>query len=308
MSSSTATKPAEKPPVLNSPTQKSVDRQVSLSKELKRQKRVTIFSQSTLTLFVVLFSVPIVWMLFTSLKPGGQVFSTPPTLIGSDVHWANYKDVFEYIPLGQYMLNSLFISTCGTIIVVVTSLLSAYAFSRLRFRGRDRIFFAFVATLMVPQEVIVIPMFLIMDKWGWIDTFQALILPWAFTAVGAFMLRQSFLQIPQELEDAAKIDGANHVRILGSIMTPIVRPTIAVLTTFTFIGFWNGFLWPLIISGSRATTTAPLGLNGYLGQNGQQWQLVMAASTIVMIPTAILAIFLQRFLIRGIGLTGIAGR
>ena len=287
---------------------KSLAREVSLSKDLQNRRRSLIVSQSLLTLFVLIFLVPIIWMVFTSLKPGAEVFTNPPTLIGSEIRFANYPEAFTYLPLARYMLNSLFVSTAGTAIVVLTSLLSAYAFSRLRFKGRDKIFFAFVATLMVPQEVIVIPMFLIMSAWGWVDTFQAMILPWAFTAVGAFMLRQSFLQIPQELEDAAKIDGANHFRILTGIMTPIVRPTVAVLTTFTFIGFWNSFLWPLIISYSPATTTAPLGLNGYLGQNGQQWQLVMAAATVVMIPTAILALFLQRFLIRGIGLTGIAGR
>jgi multiple sugar transport system permease protein len=305
MSSSTLTKPE---PMAPPAQKKSLSREVSLSKDLQNRRRSLIVSQSLLTLFVLIFLVPIIWMIFTSLKPGAEVFTNPPTLIGSEIRFANYPEAFTYLPLARYMLNSLFVSTAATAIVVLTSLLSAYAFSRLRFKGRDKIFFAFVATLMVPQEVIVIPMFLIMSMWGWVDTFQAMILPWAFTAVGAFMLRQSFLQIPQELEDAAKIDGANHFRILTGIMTPIVRPTVAVLTTFTFIGFWNSFLWPLIISYSPATTTAPLGLNGYLGQNGQQWQLVMAAATVVMIPTAVLALFLQRFLIRGIGLTGIAGR
>lgn len=280
----------------------------SVSTGKKRTRRRTRISQFFLTIFVILFSIPIIWSLFTSLKPGAEVFSNPPRLVGSELMWSNYAQVFTYLPLGRYIVNSLFVSAAGTAIVVVTSLLSAYAFSRLRFRGRDGLFFAFVATLMVPQEVMVIPMYLIMQQFGWVDTFQALIVPWAFTAVGAFMLRQSFLQIPRELEDAAKIDGAGHFRILTTIMTPIVQPTLAVLTVFTFIGYFNSFLWPLIITYSQNTTTVPLGLNGYLGQNGQQWQLVMAASTVAMIPTAILAIILQRYLIRGIGLTGIAGR
>lgn len=280
----------------------------SINKDSKRRRRRGYVSQFFLTIFVLIFSVPIIWSIFTSLKPGAEVFANPPTLIGSEVKWSNYAEVFTYLPLGQYLLNSFFVATCGTLIVVLTSLLSAYAFSRLRFKGRDGLFFAFVATLMVPQEVIVIPMYLLMTQLGWVDTFQALILPWAFTAVGAFMLRQAFLQVPRELEDAAKIDGASHFKILTRIMTPIVQPTIAVLTVFTFIGYFNSFLWPLIISYSPATTTVPLGLNGYLGQNGQQWQLVMAAATIAMIPTAVLAIVLQRYLIRGIGLTGIAGR
>jgi multiple sugar transport system permease protein len=206
------------------------------------------------------------------------------------------------------MLNSFFVAIVGTLLVVVTSLASAYAFSRLKFRGRDGLFFVYLGTLMVPQEVVVIPMYLFMTQLGWVNSFQALIVPWAFTAFGTFLLRQALLTVPRELEDAAKIDGANHFKILTVIMTPIIKPTIAVLVVFTFIGYWNSFLWPLIIVNDPQHTTVPLGLNGFIGQGGGQWQLIMAASAISMIPTAALAIGLQRYLIRGISMTGLGGR
>jgi multiple sugar transport system permease protein len=286
----------------------SVRRIGSLSQRQKQQKRRGYVSQVLLTLFVIVFFFPLIWMVSTSLKSGAEVFSSPPRLIGSQVMWSNYADVWSYVPFGQYMLNSFLVATVGTVLVVVTSLASAYAFSRLKFRGRDGIFFVYLGTLMVPQEVVVIPMFLFMTQLGWVNSFQALIVPWAFTAFGTFLLRQALLTVPRELEDAAKIDGANHFKILTQIMTPIVKPTIAVLIVFTFIGYWNSFLWPLIIVNDPEHTTVPLGLNGFIGQGGGQWQLIMAAATISMIPTAALAIVLQRYLIRGISLTGLGGR
>jgi multiple sugar transport system permease protein len=265
-------------------------------------------SQLLLTLCLLLFAVPVIWMLATSLKSGGEVFSAPPRLIGSDVRWENYRDVWSYVPFGRYMLNGLLVSVVGTVIVVVTSLLSAYAFSRLRFRGRDGLFFVFLAALMVPQEVVVIPMYLFFTELGWVNTFQGLILPWAFTAFGTFLLRQALLTVPQELQDAAVVDDAGHLQRLLRIMAPIVRPSIAVLVVFTFIGYWNNFLWPLIMVNDTEHTTVPLGLNVFLGQGGRQWHLIMAASAISMVPTVALAVGLQRHLIRGITLTGLAGR
>jgi len=280
----------------------------SLKAREKNRRRRGYLSQVLLTLFVIAFMAPLVWMLVTSLKPGGEVFSSPPRIVGSQVLWSNYLEVWTYVSFGRYMLNSFLVSVVGTTLVVLTSLASAYAFSRLRFRGRDGLFFVYLGTLMVPQEVVVIPMYLFMTQLGWVNTFQALIVPWAFAAFGTFLLRQAMLSVPRELEDAAKIDGANHFMILARIMTPVVKPTVAVLVVFTFIGYWNNFLWPLIIVNDPEHTTVPLGLNGFIGQGGGQWQLIMAASTISMIPTAALAIALQRYLIRGISLTGLGGR
>jgi multiple sugar transport system permease protein len=167
-----------------------------------------IVSQVLLTLVGLLFAMPLVWMVGSSLKSGAEIFSTPPRLLGDDLLFSNYTQATDYLPFGRFMLNTLFVAVAGTLITLVTSAMSAYAFARLRFRFREGIFLLYLGTLMVPQEVVVVPMFLIMKELGWVNTFQALILPWAFTAFGTFLLRQFFLTIPMELEEAAKIDGA----------------------------------------------------------------------------------------------------
>ena len=161
---------------------------------------------------------------------------------------------------------------------------------------------------MVPQEVMIVPMFILMQQFGWVNSYQALILPWAFSAFGTFLLRQFFLNIPKELEEAALVDGASRLRILWQVIVPIARPAVAVLAVFTFINYWNSFLWPLIITNSADKFTVPVGLNGFLGQQGNQWHLLMAAATISMLPTVIVVLLLQRHLVRGIAMSGFGGR
>lgn len=267
-----------------------------------------VVNQTLLSLVALLFLAPMIWMVLSALKPGAEVFTTPPKLFGSAIQWSNFTDAWSYLPFGRFILNTLLVSVLGTVITLVTSAMSAYAFARLRFRFREGLFVLYLTTLIVPQEIIVIPMFLIMQRLGWVNTFQALILPWAFTAFGTFLLRQFFLTIPIELEEAAKIDGAGHVRILTAIIVPIAAPAFAVLGVFTFIAYWNSFLWPLIIINDTNHVTVPLGLQLFLGQNGQQWQLLMAAATISMAPTVLLVLALQKYLVRGIALSGLGGR
>ena len=165
----------------------------------------------------------------------------------------------------------------------------------------------YLSTLIVPQEVIVIPMFLVMKEIGWVNSYQALILPWAFTAFGTFLLRQFFLTVPKELEEAAKLDGCGHFHPDPDLRAAL-RPGAAVLAVFTFVSYWNSFLWPLITVSDTNKMTVPLGLQLFLGQQGQRWELLMAASTIAMVPTVILVIALQKYLVRGIALSGIGGR
>lgn len=265
-------------------------------------------SQVLLTIVLLVFMIPFVWMIATALKPGAEVFATPPQLVGSQLRFANFSQAWSYVPFGRYMLNGLVVAVLGTALVCVTSILAAYAFARLDFRGRELIFLLYLITLMVPQEVMIVPMFILMQQLGWTNSYQALILPWAFSAFGTFLLRQFFLNIPNELEEAARADGANRLRILTSIVLPIARPAVAVLAVFTFINYWNSFLWPLIITNSTDLFTVPVGLNGFLGQQGSQWHLLMAASTISMLPTVIMVLLLQRHLVRGIALSGLGGR
>ena len=268
----------------------------------------TVVSQVLLTAVLVLFLMPFVWMIATALKPPAEVFGVGTGLVGSEIRWSNFAEAWGYLPFGRFMINGLFVAVTGTVVVCVTSVLSAYAFARLRFRFRDRIFLLYLGTLMVPQEVTVVPMFILMQQFGWVDSYAALILPWAFTAFGTFLLRQFFLSIPSELEEAATIDGAGKLRILLQVVVPIAKPAVAVLAAFTFINYWNSFLWPLIVVNSREMATVPLGLNLFLSQNGNQWHLLMAASAISMIPTVLMVVLLQRHLVRGIAISGLGGR
>jgi multiple sugar transport system permease protein len=266
-------------------------------------------SHTLLVLVALIFLSPLLYALATSLKPADEVFTPTPQLFGSEIRWQNYADVFSFAPFSRYLLNSLFVAVVGTLVVLAASSLSAYAFARLRFWGRDHLFVVFLGTLMVPQEVLIVPMYWLMQTLGWVDSYWALIFPWAFTAFGTFLLRQFFLTVPAELEEAARVDGCGPFGSFFRIMLPLARPALAVLTVFTFISFWGSFLWPLIIINSvEDKGTVPLGLAQFIGQQGTQWNLMMAASVLAMLPTVLLVILLQKHLVRGLLVTGLGGR
>jgi multiple sugar transport system permease protein len=255
---------------------------------------------------IVLF--PFLWMIDTALKPNAQVFQIPPTIIPDSVQWGNFIAAWTYLPFGHFIFNSLIVACIGTVLVLITSSLAAYAFARLRFAGRESIFVAYLGTLIIPQAVLVIPEFVLIRYLGWVNTYQALILPAAFTAFGTFLLRQFFKGIPLELEESALIDGASRLRILWDIILPLSRSALGVLGLFTFIGFWNNFLWPLIVVNTADMATIPLGLQMFQGQHGTEWSYMMAGATISVLPGIILVILLQRYLVEGITLTGLGGR
>lgn len=277
----------------------------------RRSRRRSRHAVSAALLWTValIFMLPLVYTLATSLKPAAEVFSSPPTLWGSEIRWRNYAEAMNYLPFERFILNGLLVAGVGTAVVLVSSSLAAYAFARLRWRGRDSVFLTFLVTLMIPQEVLVVPMFILMLQFGWVDSYQALILPWAFTAFGTFLLRQFFMTVPRELDDAATIDGAGKFRIFWSVLLPLARPSIAVLAVFTFVTYWNSFLWPLIITTSvESKGTVPLGLSLFFSQQGSQWNLVMAASVVSMVPTVALVLLLRRHLVSGIATAGLGGR
>lgn len=265
-------------------------------------------STAVLGIFALVFLVPLIWMVATALKPSSEVFSTPPALIGSSVQFQNFIDAWNYLPFGRFMLNSLLVAGAGTILNVITSALAAYAFSRVQWRGRSGVFFIYLMTLMVPQEVLAVPMFIMMQKFGWVNSYVALILPWAFSAFGTFLLRQFMLSLPDSLEEAAMIDGASRLRIFVQIIVPLTKPALLTLGVFTFIGYWNSFLWPLLIISDVKMATVPLGLNMFLGQTGNQWNLLMAAATISIVPAAVMVALLQKYLVQGIAMSGMGGR
>ncbi|MDP9143183.1 MAG: carbohydrate ABC transporter permease [Actinomycetota bacterium] len=279
----------------------------------RRRRRVVglrpVISHALLVVVALLFAAPLILAFATSLKPQDEVFTAPPTLVGSELRWDNYVEAFRFAPFAQYFLNSFLVAIFGTAVVVAASSLSAFAFARLRFPGRELLFVLFLGTLMVPQEVLIVPMYWLMQTLGWVDSYQALILPFAFAAFGTFLLRQFFLTVPAELVDSARVDGAGPFNIFFRIMLPLARPALAVLAMFTFIAYWGSFLWPLIvIDNINARGTVPLGLNSFMAQQGTQWHLMMAAAMLAMLPSVVLVVLLQRNLVRGLLTSGFGGR
>ncbi len=279
-------------------------RGVSLGRRIGR-----VANEVALLGVAVLFIFPIVYTIASSLKPAGEVFSRPPTLFGSELRWQNYIEVFGYAPFHRYILNGVIQSALGTLVVLIVSALAAYAFGILRWRGRDQTLLAYLATMMVPQEVLVIPMFLLMQRLGWINTWQALILPWAFGAFGTFLLRQFFMSLPYELVEAARVDGCNHWDTFLRVILPLAKPSLAVLGVWTFITFWNSFLWPLIVVNDIVGLgNVSIGLQTFFGERGAAWNLILAASVISIAPTILVVIVLQKHLVKGIATVGLAGR
>ncbi|MGX1932319.1 carbohydrate ABC transporter permease [Microbacterium resistens] len=286
------------------------DRSARTGEPLTRGQRIRlVIAHVVVYLAAAVFLSPIVYAFFSALKPNSEMFSMPPTLIASEVRWTNFLDVFAYGPFLTYIGNSFFVAVAGTLVVLIVSTTAGYAFGRLRWKGRDAVFVLFLATLMVPAEVLVIPMFQVMQWFNWVDTYQALILPFAFTAFGTFLMRQFFRGIPYELEEAARVDGAGPVRSFLQIILPLAKSAVAVLSVFTFLSFWNSYLWPLIVTVDyNAHGTLPVGLASFSGLTGTRWDLQMAAAIISMIPTTVLVIALQKHLVKGIAMAGLGGR
>ncbi|MGN6100918.1 MAG: carbohydrate ABC transporter permease [Devosia sp.] len=257
----------------------------------------------------IAFLFPFFWMLSNAVRSNGEVLAVPPRLLPSEWQWNNFIDALSLLPFGRFFLNSVFVSAAITLITLIVSSLAGYAFARIRFPGRDGLFLVYLATLMVPQAVIVIPLFLMMSRLGWVNTYQGLVLPVAFGSFGTFLMRQFFLTIPKELEEAALIDGCSRLRAFLSIFLPLSTPALGLLALFTFTGQWNSFLWPLIAVNSTDYSTIPLGLTAFQGQNGTQWNYIMAGAAISMLPGLALTLLLQKYIFKGIAISsGFGGR
>jgi multiple sugar transport system permease protein len=263
----------------------------------------------------VVMMLPVVWMVSTSLKEPAQIFKFPPEWIPNPVRWRNYPDALTAMPFDRYVLNTLIITGLNIVGVLFSTSLAAYGFARLRFPGRDVIFWILLSTLMLPQAVILIPRYIEFRTFGWIDTWKPLIVPNFFgSGIGnvasvfyIFLLRQFFRTIPRELTDAARIDGASEFRIYWQIVMPLSQPALAVVLIFTFLDNWNNFQEPLIFLSTPEKFTVALGLASFRGLFTTQWQLLMAATTVVILPVVALFFLLQRYFVRGIVLTGIKG-
>ncbi|GAB6928766.1 carbohydrate ABC transporter permease [Paenibacillus sp. JCM 10914] len=269
---------------------------------------------STVLLHVVLIigagvmALPFIWMVLSSLKDLSQVFIVPPKWIPDPFVWSNYKDSLTALPFGRAYFNSFYINIIVVIAQLVTCSMAAYAFAKITFRFREPLFILFLATMMVPGQVTIIPLYLIMKNIGWLDTHLAIIVPSALlNAFGVFLLRQFFRGIPKEMEEAAIVDGANRWTIYVRIMLPLIKPALSALGIFTFLGMWNSFFNPLIFLSSTEKFTVPMMLNLYRGMYSTDWTLMMAGASIALIPVLIVYMIGQKYIIEGVTLSGIKG-
>lgn len=249
---------------------------------------------------------PFLVMLIVSLWPNEAFLARRFPL--DQITLANYREAFRVIPLGRYFLNSTIVTVTATVLQILISSLAAFAFARLRFRGREGLFLLYLATLMIPAQVTLIPNFLIIRSLGWYDTYLALIVPALFSALSTFLMRQYYRSIPLDLDEAARMDGASSLRIWWQVIVPLSRPVMAALAVFTFQATWNDFLWPLVVTGSELMRTIPIGLSYFVGQYSTAWHLLMAGSVIALLPVLLIYVFAQKTFVQGITLTGMGGR
>ncbi len=255
--------------------------------------------------FLMVF--PFVWMTIASLMTAGEIQMRPPVWLPASPQFSNYSELARSIPIGRLYFNSLFTSGIIVLGVLLSSSLAGFAFAKYRFPGRELLFYLILATMMIPFFVTLIPVFFIVRQLGWIDTYQGLVVPGLTSAYGIFLMRQFMVTVPDELIDAARIDGASEPMIYWRIVIPLVKPALATLGTFTFIGAWNNFLWPLLVLNSRELFTLPLGINSLRSLYADNTNLLMAGTAVAVVPMLLLFVFLQRYFIKGIALTGLKG-
>ena len=258
-----------------------------------------------LLITAALVLLPYYLMVVTSLKPVREVFTDPFTWIPSRLAWENYVDAWNHAPFGRYFVNSIIISVSETAGVLVTSALAGYAFARMRFVGREVLFTLFLGTLMVPGEVQLVPNYITIVRLGWLNSYSALIVPWLASVFGIFLMRQFFAGIPQELQDAATMDGASHWTFLWRVVVPLSTPAFITVALLTFLGSWNALTWPLIVTTTPEMRPVMVGLLSFSGEWGTQPRLLMAAATFSVLPVLVLFFVLQRYFIQGIARAGL---
>lgn len=261
----------------------------------------------TLTLGAIFSGFPFFWMLMTSLKPRAEATRLPPTILPQHWEFSNYPLAWNSAPFGRYFLNSSLIAICVVAGVIVTATLAAYAFARLEFAARSALFALFISTLMIPFEATLIPNFIIIKNLGWYNTYTAMIVPWTASVFSVFLLRQFFLTLPQDLFDAAMLDGAGPLRSLWAVALPLARAPLGAIALFAFLGSWNSLLWPLIVTGSQNLRPIQLGLSVFLNTDTNEPQLLMAASAFTILPIVVLFFIAQRAFVEGIASTGLRG-
>jgi multiple sugar transport system permease protein len=280
----------------------------------KRQLAVPTIAGSILKYFILVLAsawmlLPFFWMFSASLMTSKEVSRLPPPLLPAQPQWHNYVDVAQVVPLGRAYVNSLLVTSLTVVGILFTSSLCGFAFAKYNFPGRNALFMLVLASMMIPFFVTLIPVFYIVKQLGWLNNYAGLILPSVVSAYGIFLMRQFILDIPDELLDSARIDGASEFRIYWQIILPMSGPALATLGSFNFIGSWNAFLWPLLVVQSRELFTVPLALNSLrtYGMEAQYHNLQMAGTAVSVIPALLMFVALQRYFVQGIALTGLKG-
>ncbi|MFC4401560.1 carbohydrate ABC transporter permease [Gracilibacillus xinjiangensis] len=267
--------------------------------------RTTIYI--LLSLGAVLMLLPFVWMISTSLKAPNEVMAMPPVWVPAEWKFENFTEAMRVAPFDRYFINSVIVTIVSTIGELITTILAAYAFSRIQFYGRDIVFAVLLGTMMVPSEVLLIPNFVTLSNLGWIDTYSALIIPWTASVFAIFLLRQYFLGIPKELSFAAKVDGCSEFKFLWYVMAPLAKPALITVALLKVINSWNAFLWPIIVTNSQELRTLPVGLSAFTTEAGIKYELLMAASSMVILPMLILFFIMQKYIVAGVARTGLKG-
>ncbi len=256
----------------------------------------------------VLTAMPFVWMFLTAFKGPADVASIPLRWLPTEWRFDNFSAIWKLVSFGRVYINSIIVATSQTIGILITSSLAAYAFARIKFWGRDVIFLLYLGTIMIPEWVLIIPIFLIVKNLHWLNTYQGLIVPGLTSAMSTFLLRQFFLTVPKDYEDAAFIDGASRLQILLYVILPLAKPALLTVGLLTFMGSWNTFLWPLIVSSEPEMQTLPLALSQLaltFGWSRIEWGALMAGTLLAILPITIIYGFLQDYFIRGITLSGL---
>ncbi len=260
--------------------------------------RVLLYS--LLIIGAIMSLLPMVWMVSASLMPSGEASTYPPRFFPSRVTLDHYVDLFTRLNLGRYLLNSAFVAFVVTLSSLAINSMAGYAFAKLRFRGRDRLFRALSTGLVLPVQVAMLPLFLLLKNLGMINTYWGVIIPGLASIFGIFLVRQYALAIPDEMLDAARVDGASEFRIFRSIVVPGIVPILATLAIWTFLATWNDFMWPLIVLSDESRYTLPVALANLAGEHVQDTELMMAGSVITVVPVMLVFLFLQRYYIQGV--------
>ena len=266
----------------------------------QRERMTRVLLYALLVIGAVMALLPMVWMVSASLMPSGEASSFPPHFFPSSPTLEHYTDLFTRLNLGRYLLNSAFVAVVVTSASLIINAMAGYAFAKLRFRGRDRLFRVLSTGLVLPVQVAMLPLFLLLKYMGLINTYWGVIIPGLASIFGIFLVRQYALSIPDEMLDAARVDGASELRIFWSIVVPGIMPILATLSIWTFLATWNDFMWPLIVLSDASRYTLPVALANLSGEHVQDVELMMAGSVLTVIPVMLVFLFLQRYYIQGV--------